>query len=426
MSSVPVANVVPLAGGSFVSGICFTLSIKALYEHGVHFDLFNDRGRQTILNLMCLIGGLCAYVSYSLNQTNESWIANDVVLFFLFTSVQYGLVIINHNSINRCNALLAKWNINPRNLHNICASLYILPLITLIPIWLSYVDTIPQEKAVNKSSYNHLVFKPLNIGVILATELFAVVTDVLLLQKVVINKEKKTPSVKNINCDRYGVLSILDYFQTDLNVSYACIWAILVVDVALKILIYLGYPVLFDSIVSLLTICVRGHANLQYGLNLQHIFKGDFKKTEEQKKVLKAVKVKMNTDRTENMYGIPQEVKPTGPQVDQSSKTIEPVDDINMIPVVEGKLPTNMFAELNQQKPQAQTFVGVEGTLYDQNLTMSNSIVAQDQRGVIVDQRGVNVDQRGVNVSNHSGSISEGPFESDVQVIANLQNQKQK
>lgn len=54
---------------------------------------------------------------------------------------------------------------------------------------------------------------------------------------------------------------------------YLTTWLFFLFDVVIKILIYLGYPVLFDSVISVCTICLRSRANLQYGLELKSIFK---------------------------------------------------------------------------------------------------------------------------------------------------------
>jgi hypothetical protein len=58
----------------------------------------------------------------------------------------------------------------------------------------------------------------------------------------------------------------------DMLYTYLVTWFFFLFDVVIKILIYLNYPVLFDSTISIATICLRSRANLQYGLELQAIF----------------------------------------------------------------------------------------------------------------------------------------------------------
>ena len=61
---------------------------------------------------------------------------------------------------------------------------------------------------------------------------------------------------------------------SDIWGTYMIIWFLIGLDILIKLLIYLGYPLLFDSIITLTTIAMRARANLQFGLVLQRVFDG--------------------------------------------------------------------------------------------------------------------------------------------------------
>jgi hypothetical protein len=58
----------------------------------------------------------------------------------------------------------------------------------------------------------------------------------------------------------------------DLLISYSIIWSFLLIDIAIKMLIVAGIPVLFDTIVTFATIAMRARCNLQYGLHMRDLF----------------------------------------------------------------------------------------------------------------------------------------------------------
>ncbi|RKP20986.1 hypothetical protein ROZALSC1DRAFT_27576 [Rozella allomycis CSF55] len=91
MSAIPMANVTPLAGGSFFSGCAFAITFQMLNDYGLSLNVLNDKSRQSILNLIALVGSTAGFIAYCYNQTKESITMINITAFILFASVQYGL-----------------------------------------------------------------------------------------------------------------------------------------------------------------------------------------------------------------------------------------------------------------------------------------------------------------------------------------------
>ncbi|KAI8897544.1 hypothetical protein BC833DRAFT_593286 [Globomyces pollinis-pini] len=268
MSGIPLANVLPLEGGAVCSGIALTVTAQCLYRYGVAFNILNDVSRQKLVNLICFIGSIGAMLFYGLNQTKVNVMATNVTIFVAFLCGQYGQVIINHNSIIRlasANATAAKNNI--QQIQKYCLLLYILPFFTMFPILLAYSDTMESGKPLTTSYYNLVISKYLFMGIVVITELFATYTDIKLLKRV----EDTVMGGKHAEQKESR--------RQDIKYTYRTIWFFMIIDFGLKVLISLGYPVLFDAITTLIVISLRTQSNLSYGLLMKEIVYGSSSQT---------------------------------------------------------------------------------------------------------------------------------------------------
>lgn len=102
----------------------------------------------------------------------------------------------------------------------------------------------------------------MNVALIISAETLASISDIVLIYRV--SREFKN------NAD--GTSKARSTIRR-LILNYLIIWFSVTFDVLIKILIYLGYPVLFDSAISALTLALRARANLHYGLTLKEQLK---------------------------------------------------------------------------------------------------------------------------------------------------------
>jgi hypothetical protein len=225
-------------------GIATTLTIQTT-EYGLAVGIRNDKKRQKLLNLLCLFGSIAGCFVYPVNYMDEIPHLSSFLTFVMFVSIQYSLCIINHNSFVRLAILTRRmWTRT-----NLILLIYVLPLFTLIPIYLAAYESIPINKRLNLSNWNSSIYKPLNIVLVISTELVALGTDILMLRRL---KQKTTLLLKKMYC---------------------ITWIFLTTDIVIKYLISIGVPMLFDSILSLVTLAMRARVNLQFGLLLQKAVK---------------------------------------------------------------------------------------------------------------------------------------------------------
>ncbi|KAJ3272474.1 hypothetical protein HDV01_005544 [Terramyces sp. JEL0728] len=254
MSAFPIERAIPFEGGSAVSGIVLTLTSLALYEYGISIDIFNDRSRQKLVMLISFIGGIAGLIFYGSNQTKLNWMVTNVSVFILFLAGQYGMVIINHNSIIR---LAVALNLELSRIQKMCSVLYILPWVALIPIYFAIHETFPFQVPLTTSTWNTVVSKELFLILIFVTETLATVTDIMLLNRV----QKSANHFGSGGCD----------YKRDLHASYAVIWSFMLADFTVKILITQGYPFLFDAIITISVVVLRARTNLYYGVMLKKV-----------------------------------------------------------------------------------------------------------------------------------------------------------
>ncbi|KAI8590009.1 hypothetical protein BDZ88DRAFT_116826 [Geranomyces variabilis] len=257
---IPVESVIPLQAGSVICGIALTLSTQTLTRHGVSFRLVGDADRQKFLSLLCFIIVVAGIISLGLNQTLQAYVLQDICLLIIFWGVQLGLCCLNHNTIVRFYLAFSTRTGQVQTVARYCLVLYPLSLAVLIPIYIAFPETVTAHAGVNRAPINARVFKPLNVALVFATEALATASDILLLYKVF----RSTAGS--------GRTSVLPIVRSNLLKEYAVVWTSVVLDVILKLLIFAGQPVLFDSQVSNLTLILRARTNLQYGLTLQEMW----------------------------------------------------------------------------------------------------------------------------------------------------------
>jgi hypothetical protein len=229
-----------LATAMFCCGIAFTMTIQTT-GFGFQIGLRNNKKRQKLLNILCMVACMCGTLCYPVNYLEVVPIMSSILTLIFFACIQFALCIVNHNSFVRLLVISNRLQLR----YDGILAIYALPLFTMIPIYLAAAENIPQNIRLNLSTWNSMVYKPLNIFLVVGTELIAFVTDVLILRKMRQNISR-------------GLMKM--YFVT---------WTFLLIDIVIKYLIAMGYPLLFDSILSTLTIAMRARVNLKFGLDLK-------------------------------------------------------------------------------------------------------------------------------------------------------------
>jgi hypothetical protein len=184
--------------------------------------------------------------------------------------------MMNHNTLSRATVLSKTW-LSREAMKYVYIFMYALPFIVLIPVYYAASEKIPQEALLNTSNFNKNIYKPLNIALVAATEIFATITDVLLLQKIYGVVDETVSSQSRSRNGKGGKVQAKRLSTSkDLMVDYIATWSFLLIDIALKVLIVLGYPLLFDSIVSIATLAMRARCNLNYGLHMKEVLQQSF------------------------------------------------------------------------------------------------------------------------------------------------------
>jgi hypothetical protein len=260
---VPLWTAAPLIGGEYVSGMCFVLTLQVFWEYGVQLNILLDKKRQTMLNFLMMLASINGFFGHAANATQISVLASNVTTLFAFIVVQYGLVIINHNTLIRINVYLKC--VSQNFLDRFCIVMYFLPFFTFIPVYLMCMENIPQDKLINQSSWNKDVFKPMTLIFIFVTEMLATISDIVLLVQVrrIQNQSDPTSGIRE-----QTTRSIL---SRGLFTNYIVTWMFLILDIFVKLAIMMGYPLLFDSILSIITLAMRARCNLHYGLNMRRV-----------------------------------------------------------------------------------------------------------------------------------------------------------
>ncbi|KAJ3316490.1 hypothetical protein HDV06_003604 [Boothiomyces sp. JEL0866] len=255
--SLPLATVLQIQAGSMLCGTVITLASIAIFKHGLSFDIFNDRTRQKVLNLIALIGGISCILACASQQSNISIIAINVTTFVLTICGQYGLVIINHNTIIRLSnafPIFAKTFLE--QIQRCCIILYFLPWVVFTPLYFAFQDSYNNGIPYTISTWT-TQGKIAMVVLIMLTEFFAALSDFVLFNSIV----KLTGQT-----DKLAKRSAL-------HTVYGIIWVFMIIDVLIKILIINGYHIAFDNSVTVLVVALRAQANLAYGVMLKETLK---------------------------------------------------------------------------------------------------------------------------------------------------------
>jgi hypothetical protein len=256
-------NFIALIAGTSLSIIVFIVTALEIRKNGIRVAVTNCEARQRTLIFSCWIGSMAGIVAYPQAAYQFSIPVGNVLTLVLFISLQFGLVMINHNSFIRLHSMTQL--VSRTFMDRACKFLYILPFLVVSPMYLAYAETFPNRPMI-ASAWNREVFKPLTLALILCTEFFATVTDLLLLFHVVkVASKQDKLNLDGIALQKYNTM------KRGLLQSYLLVWTVLACDVVIKILVILGYSIFFDSILSVCTITCRARANLIYGINMRTV-----------------------------------------------------------------------------------------------------------------------------------------------------------
>ncbi|KAI8893922.1 hypothetical protein BC833DRAFT_568787, partial [Globomyces pollinis-pini] len=252
-----------------------------LLQYGVSFKYKNDNGRQKLLNLLCFISIISMIPYYYTNQSREfNWL-NDATLLIGNIGIQYGLVVLTHNSIVKLKVYFDYLPIF-KHLHNSIYVMYFLPPLPLALIVLSMVDGQAKGTLARSSVYNTKYYKPFAIVAISLVNVFSIAADLLLMYKVMHLKDSLSysdPKPKDILSHNAGQASqdkrpAVSKDKTNqpatisMNTFYRLVVLLIVIDMIGKVLVILDYPA-FDSIVTLTSLALRSLANLKFGMKLK-------------------------------------------------------------------------------------------------------------------------------------------------------------
>ena len=213
-----------------------------------------------------MIASFNTMFAYPFNATHESILGSNITTLLSFAFVQFGLVVINHNSLVRFNAF--SLIMSQKTLNRICMVLYFLPFAVLIPIYFAAAQRMTRNELINMDVWNRHVYKPMTVVLVFVTELLATISDVLLLRSVLRIRNQLLAASGNSSRKINQIQSV----SSDLLANYLVTWFFLLFDILVKVSIMAGYPFLFDSIVSILNIAMRARTNILYGLNMKNIF----------------------------------------------------------------------------------------------------------------------------------------------------------
>lgn len=270
-------NATTLGAGMLLTGLTLTITTQMLYDFGLDIGIWNDKKRQVLLNLVCWFGAVVIMIAYPYNQTKENpWVGDWIGTPMFWIIAQYGLVILNHNTLTRIGVIMNLSDAGRARLNKIGTVFYFLPPIVMIPIWLAMRDFagttnpstgIPFGPGFHRY-YNSEVYKPLNTALVISTEALAIITDIILLKKV-FDASRASKAFKNQSVSWFS-----GEFK-DLMVMYSFTWGMIIFDCVIKLLIAAGHAFFFDTVITITCIALRSRANLLYGLEIKSLISND-------------------------------------------------------------------------------------------------------------------------------------------------------
>ncbi|KAI8892551.1 hypothetical protein BC833DRAFT_357656 [Globomyces pollinis-pini] len=268
-----MVNLYQLSGAMLFCGVCFTQSCQSLIQYGISFNIFQDKSRQIFLNLLCFLSVFFFIVYYYTNQSADYPRVNDICLLAFNIFIQYGLVILVHNSIVKLASGVNKTANFFNTMTKYFAVVYILPIIPLSFIVMAIQDAHDKDILARKSHFNTQYYKPMSVVLILIVNLIASVADYILMNRVIALTERVNSSQNNSNYSTRKVKAHGSH-SLSLKATYNIITVLVLIDVVMKVLVILDYPV-FDSVVTVTSLTFRSAANLKFGVTLKNIYRPD-------------------------------------------------------------------------------------------------------------------------------------------------------
>ncbi|KAJ2994206.1 hypothetical protein HDV02_001750 [Globomyces sp. JEL0801] len=134
-------------------------------------------------------------------------------------------------------------------------------------------DAHDKDILARKSHFNTQYYKPMSVVLILIVNLIASVADYILMNRVIALTERVNSSQNNSNYSTRKVKAHGSH-SLSLKATYNIITVLVLIDVVMKVLVILDYPV-FDSVVTVTSLTFRSAANLKFGVTLKNIYRPD-------------------------------------------------------------------------------------------------------------------------------------------------------
>jgi len=244
-----------------VTGLCSGMSIIScgfvVLTQGPSFNLTGDRTRQRFLAFVALLAAIFGVIANGLDEGRlAKSVGHSVLSVFFNWLVEVGLVVILHNSVIRF--VTAVTHIPDGSLKRIswaCCGFYFLTVPVLTPTFISLVT--PADATVT------IVSRYMNIIFVVIVEVFASLSDFLLLRRFVLTR-------RNFSGQRQGSVSqVTDNISRGLWVTYVAIWLSICADITAKIVRNQTGILISDLAITNLTLALRAMANINYGQALK-------------------------------------------------------------------------------------------------------------------------------------------------------------
>ncbi|KAJ3396338.1 hypothetical protein HDU92_003397 [Lobulomyces angularis] len=180
-------NTFSIETASICIGITLVITSETLFKHGLSINVNKDRDRQKLLSFICLVGAINCCFYYGLSQTRLSTLLAIMSGLIVQFAGQFGVIIIFHNSIVR---LMTSSPRNAKKLRrkrykNFFVTLYFYPILCLAPTYYAIYYFINNNNNIPSSdTYLLRIQRGISLLNILVMEIFATVTDVILMNSV--------------------------------------------------------------------------------------------------------------------------------------------------------------------------------------------------------------------------------------------------
>ncbi|KAI8893925.1 hypothetical protein BC833DRAFT_258325 [Globomyces pollinis-pini] len=257
------------------TGIGFSISLNTLLQYGVSFHFQNDKDRQKLLNLFCFVSIIALIPYYYTNQSKEfNWL-NDTTLFIANFGVQFGLVVLIHNSLVKLDVYYDQQTIFTQ-FRKYAYILYFLPPFPLSLVVLSIVESQLKDSLARSSYYYTQLYKPYSAGAVFIVNIISITVDMMLIYKVVYLRKTlvgNQPSIKinqvNVNTKPKSTGITKPTANLTLQTFYKLISILVLIDLTCKVLVVMNYPV-FDTAITITSLSLRSLTSLKFGMKLKN------------------------------------------------------------------------------------------------------------------------------------------------------------